>query len=262
MSWRDLLVSAAATAVLGLVLLALIWPSERKGARVLGRWGVADPSPAEVGYAVIYLKRRRVWYPVMFVGVSLVTSAAGFGGPGRDDQPFLLQLVVVLLAGALLAELWAQRPPRGRPRSAVLTPRRITDLVPAWSIGLAVLLFVFDAVVSVAGLAGTAWARSGRIAPQWPLLGAFGVALVGAGACWLAVRRPVAGEPRADDALRVRSARVALGLTIGALAMVFSVDGTSRFGIPATLFVPVIGLIGWVWTVRQPSRVPSIASRG
>ena len=53
----------------GLVILAILWPTRRSGVRLLGRWGVADPSEAELAEALTYLRRRRFWYPWLFLGL-------------------------------------------------------------------------------------------------------------------------------------------------------------------------------------------------
>ncbi len=71
------------------------------------------------------------------------------------------------------------------------------------------------------------WAQRLQPDPGPVLLGALLVSLIGAGIVWLAVRRPAVGEPRADNALRLRSARVGAGLTMATLGVLFSTGGSN-----------------------------------
>ena len=151
MSGEKIVIGVGLAAAMGLVLLLILWPSPRKGERVLARWGVHDPSDAEVADAVGYLKRRRITYPWTFLAVS-----AGYSTLTGDDSSFLSALLSALVVGALLAELWAQRPTRGAPRSALLVPRRMRDLVPLWSAGAFAVLFVVVVGTAVAAVTSPA----------------------------------------------------------------------------------------------------------
>src|SRR3954447_18777959 len=88
--------------VLGLTILIVLWPGEKHGKRLLTRWGVPDPDAAEVALAVRYLKRRRLWYPWLFLAI-----------PPLLDDKTTGSILAVLLLGRLIAELLAQRPVRG-----------------------------------------------------------------------------------------------------------------------------------------------------
>ncbi|SFW91567.1 hypothetical protein [Amycolatopsis australiensis] len=193
MPWDNVLGVALVTGLAGLAILIVLWPGEKHGKRLLRRWGVPDPDPAEVALAVRYLKRRRLWYPWLFLAIPpLLDRTAG-------------SLFTTLMLGGLIAELLAQRPSRGPRREAVLSRRTLTGLVPAWALGMSVLA----AAGSIVNLART---------DRWTSLAVSAGAFVVAWAiALLAVRRPAAGD-RADLALRCRSARVAIGLGIATCA--------------------------------------------
>ncbi|MEQ0558611.1 hypothetical protein ABJI51_05990 [Amycolatopsis sp. NEAU-NG30] len=193
MLWDTVLGVALIMGLAGLAILIVLWPGEKHGKRLLVRWGVPDPDAAEVALAVRYLKRRRLWYPWLFLAIPPVLDSTGAGS-----------IVATLLLGGLIAELLAQRPSRGPRREAELTPRTLLGIVPAWVLELAALA----AAGSIVHLALTAQGRLLAIAA--------GTIVVCAAIAALAVRRPAAGAPRADLALRCRSARVAIGLGIGA----------------------------------------------
>ncbi|MGW5744233.1 hypothetical protein [Amycolatopsis sp. NPDC003861] len=193
MPWDNVLAVALFTGVLGLAILIVLWPGQKHGKRLLERWGVAEPDAGEVDLAVRYLKRRRLWYPWLFLAI-----------PPLLDDTTTGSILATLLLGGLIAELFAQRPSRGPRREADLAPRTLLGVVPAWILVLGVLA----AAGSLVHLGLTA---------QWKLLAvAAGTALVSAAITLLAVRRPAVGAARADLALRRRSARVAVGLGIGA----------------------------------------------
>lgn len=248
---KDYLLAAVITAAIGLVVLYLTWPGDRAGAKLLARWGAEDPTPSEVASAVTYLKRRRLWYPVVLIAFSVLAPWTVARGVRPDGTS---QVLAVLLGGALLAELCAQRPQRNGLRAALLVPRRLTDLVSWWSIGLAVVLLAFDIAHAALVLAGHVGPHTPADAGGSALTTAVAVTAAGAATCWLAVRRPVAGETRIDQALRVRSARVGLGLTIGALGLVSSAFGDDSLQF-AGFLLALVGLAGWYHTARW-SRLP------
>ncbi|MEV6904512.1 hypothetical protein [Amycolatopsis sp. NPDC051372] len=174
----------------GLAILFVLWPGRRQGARLLAKWGLPDATPDQVSVAVRYLRRRRLWYPWLFVGLPLIPGAADFANANDVSA-----IMTVLLFGGLIAEVLAQRPAPSARREAVLAPRGILDYAPKWAI----------VVTSLAALAATVHlAATG----QWTLFGVTAAATVVAwGVVLLAVRRPAAGDPDIDLALRA-AARV------------------------------------------------------
>ncbi|MEU8638818.1 hypothetical protein AB0C38_42080 [Amycolatopsis sp. NPDC048633] len=231
MPWDNVLAVALFTGLIGLVILIVLWPGEKHGRRLLERWGVPDPDAAEVALAVRYLKRRRIWYPWLFLVIPPVLDGTGAG-----------TIVATLLLGGLIAELFAQRPARGPRREAVLVPRTLRDIVPVWALAL-------SGLASAGAIVRLAWTA------QWtPLAAAAGTTVV----CWvitaLAVRRPAAGEPRADLALRRRSGRVAIGLGIA---------GCAAIGWPAgnlgSLLAVVAGLAAFLAVTAPVKRQPAPA---
>ncbi|MFD2415232.1 hypothetical protein [Amycolatopsis pigmentata] len=227
--------------VVGLVLLFLLWPGDRQGVRLLRRWGVAEPLEQDVADAVRYLRRRRFWYPWLFLGIPAVANT-GVTIDGEGDTAWVV--VYTILFGSLLAEILAQRPSREPRRSASLAQRGILDFAPLW----ALIVFGIGTVVTVLRLTMTG---------HWLELAA---ALVGTALAWLivflAVRRPSIGRPEVDYALRTRSARVAVGLGIAG---------------PASLVGPVTNLAGLLFQVlsivaflaiAQPDRHRAAAATG
>ncbi|MEV6642862.1 hypothetical protein [Amycolatopsis sp. NPDC051371] len=231
MPWDNVLAVAFFTGLIGLTILIALWPGEKHGKRLLERWGVPDPDAAEVALAVRYLKRRRLWYPWLYLAIPPVL---GDTGPGT--------IITTLLVGGLIAELLAQRPSRTPRREAVLAPRTLTDVVPIWAL-------VLSGLASAGALVRLVWTA------QWTLLAAaVGTTVV----CWvitaLAVRRPTASELRADLALRRRSGRVAIGLGIAACAAIGWPGGNL-----GSLLAVVAGLAAFLAVTAPVKRQPAAA---
>jgi hypothetical protein len=222
----DTIATAAATGVVGLLILVTLWPGPKHGRRLLHRWGIPQPDAAEVATAVRYLRRRRLWYPWLYVAIPLLPIGFdSFGGT----------VLTTLLAGGLLAELLAQRRSREPVREAMLASRSLGGFLPVW-------ITVLTAVVMVAALAHLA------VDARWTL---FGVCVLAAAVAWgialLAVRRPPAGTIRVDAALRHRSARVALGL--GAAACTAISWQVGDFG---SFVAVVVGIATFLAVVTPP----------
>ncbi len=231
MPWDNVLGVALISGLIGLAILIVLWPGEKQGKRLLVRWGVPGPDAGEVALAVRYLKRRRFWYPWLYLALPPLLDDAS---PGT--------LFATLLLGGLIAELLAQRPSRGRRREAELAPRTLLGIVPAWALVLG-------------GLAAAAAIVHLALTSQPKLLAiAAGTVVVCAAITLLAVRRPPAGAARADLALRRRSARVAVGLGIGAVTAV---------GWPAgdftSFLVVVLGLAAFLAVTAPVKREPAAA---
>ncbi|TDQ04279.1 hypothetical protein [Labedaea rhizosphaerae] len=232
---HDVLLTAGLTTAFGLYLFVLLWPDRRRSLKLLHRWGVRQPTEADVTEAQTYLKRRRYWYPVLFLGLPFVT------GPLHvlpDENPGT-GIIATLVGGGLLAELLAQRRPRHTHREAVLARRVVTDLVPWWALAV----FAATAVAAVVRLS----ARH-----VWADLGVAGAAVLATGLIVvLAMRRPVSGTIEVDLALRLRSARVAtaLGIVVAAAQTDLPAGPWSWLGTALALAV--------AWSVVAPlKRVP------
>ncbi|VVJ19968.1 Uncharacterised protein [Amycolatopsis camponoti] len=231
MPWDNVLAVGLLSGLIGLAILIVLWPGEKHGKRLLVRWGVPDPDAGEVALAVRYLKRRRLWYPWLYLAIPPVLDDTG---PGT--------IITTLLVGGLIAELLAQRPSRTPRREAVLAARTLTDIVPIWAL-------VLSGLASAGSIVHLAWTA------QWTLLAAAAGTTV---VCWvitaLTVRRPAVGEQRADLALRRRSGRVALGLGIAACA---------ALGWPAgnlgSLLAVVAGLAAFLAVTAPVKRQPAPA---
>ncbi|MFJ9785139.1 hypothetical protein ACIRSS_36595 [Amycolatopsis sp. NPDC101161] len=231
MPWDNVLGVALFAGLIGLAILIVLWPGEKHGKRLLVRWGVPDPDEAEVALAVRYLKRRRLWYPWLFLAIPTLLDDGGVGS-----------VVATLLLGGLIAEVLAQRPSRAPRREADLAPRTLSAIVPAWVLVLGVLA----AAGSVAHLVVTA---------QWKLLAfAAGTVVLCAAITALAVRRPAAGAARADLALRCRSARVAIGLGIGAVTAIGWPGGNL-----VSFLMVIVGLAAFLAVTAPLKRLPAAA---
>lgn len=204
--------TAVYVGVAGLVLTVVLWPTPSTGKRLLKKWQVADPTEAQVTDAVRYLRKRRLLYPWIYL--------AGAFGPDFGDD--MTHLVIIVLGGALLAELIALRPPRSSQRVASLTPRGLTDIA---SKGVLLSYVVIALGVLVHLGVQQQWQRM-----VWLAVSVAVVAVI----IWAAVARPATGDERVDMALRTRSVHVSAGL--GAAVAWALVPG--KFGF--------IGILVWI----------------
>lgn len=244
---QNVLVSALVTVGTGLVLLLLLWPTPDRAVKLLARWGVPDPDEAGRAEALRYLKRRRLVYPFVYV-------ASGFALTGIMTSPGWSAILVSLLTGAVVAEVLAQRPRRGSVREAALTSPGVRDLLSPWTTGTWAVLAVAAIGVPAAALLGAPLPTMPPPGPVLPLVLAVGSTLAGILVVGLAVRRPPALLDRADEALRLRSARVGAGLAMAALG----VSGLGwNTGAGAGLFLA--GLVGWLATTARVRPVPATA---
>jgi hypothetical protein len=292
------------TAIAVGVMLLVMWPTERSGTRLLRDWGVPDPDPDQVDEAVSYLRQRRFLYAVLFV---LVPPLANLVLPDTTGVPGLA-IAVPLLGAMVIAELFAALRPASGVRVASLNPRDWRDLVPRWAVVAGVVLVVLVVVWSAAGLVAQPWVNryAAALAAQeenppagghvdysdgWlaemttPVslfaLGSAAVAVaLTALLVRLAVRRPAVADEAVDAALRVRTARVAVGICLGWLGTAVTLaterirffpdqEEAGLLGLPArpawlvpeldtvssvVAVVAVLGAIGcWIW-VANPSR--------
>ncbi|SEP51444.1 hypothetical protein [Amycolatopsis saalfeldensis] len=238
MQFDNALAVALTCGVFGLVILIVLWPGERQGTRLLTKWGLPEATPDQVSTAVRYLRRRRFWYPWLFIGLPLIPHAGDLQDSNGGGA-----IVVTLLVGALIAELFAQRPARTARREATLTTRRMVDFVPPWA--LVVNLLAMLAAVAHLALLG-----------QWTM---FGITLAADAAAWLvamlAVRRPAEGDPVVDLALRCRSARVAIGLGAGLCAMTGWTAGNL-----SSLVAFVVTVAAFRAIAAPPGKLPATAA--
>jgi hypothetical protein len=198
----------------GLVLLVALWPTRSTGKRLLKSWKVTDPTPAQIDDAIRYLKRRRLLYPWLFVGLTFVPLVSGRGTGS---------LAAIVLGGTLLAELLATQLHREGPhRVASLTPRGLFDIASQY------VLIAYAAVVAIGLVLLLVDLQIGQVPALVVSVGA--VALV----TWAAVARPADGDEQVDRALRTRSVHVSAGL--GAAVVGALVGGVFA----------IVGVVAWV----------------
>jgi hypothetical protein len=238
--------------ICGLVLMLLTWPMAGAGRRMLRRWGdIAEPDRDQIAVVVRYLRERRLLVvPLMFLAPLTARAMPAIVGPLGSYH-----LLGSLLVAWLLAEVAATvRPRRGLVRTASLVRREW--LVPRWAVGLHLGL----AVAVVLTVVAAPWAGG------WYLIVLTVVtSLVVYGIAWLAMVRPAgAADDDVDTALRVCSARVALGVGIllaGLLAdaggnrLAFVAEGWVRMAASvAVSTVTVAALLGWSGVITSPRR--------
>ena len=236
----------------GLVYLALLWPTNQTATRLLQRWGVPEPTDAERAEALTYLRRRRIWYPWLFLGLPVAATATGLSSSKNNTS---WSIVAMLLIGALLAEAFAQRRKDAPVRAAVPVRRGLTDIVPTWALAVHAVTAVGALALLGSALAGVGWARQWY--SSWPPRTLW-IAFAGAGLTillvWmvvaLALRRPPVAELRIDGLLRAPSARVPIGLGTAALCALIG-SGGSTLG--AVLFAA--GVLFWS-IIANPVRTP------
>ncbi|MEQ4210445.1 hypothetical protein [Actinopolymorpha sp. B9G3] len=268
MPGMDVVVGALLVVLLLLAFagLAFSWWDVRRerGRRFLTRWGVSEPTE-QADTAARYLRHRRLLHPFVFsallVGVNVMT-----GVNGLPDPDWGLVLLGALHATLLVAEVVVAVRRRLEPvRVASLARRRFTDVVPSFALALqAAMTLVLVAAAGVA-LAVQPWADSvgawrrrhdDEIGPSspigilewdpppqgttviWLLLG---IGLAVALAAFAVVRLTLTRGPVADDvvdaALRVRTARVAVGtgLLLTAVPLVGIVSRIGEVGVLASI---------------------------
>ena len=218
-------IAMAAFVATGLLLLAVLWPNEANGARLLKKWGVAEPTAAQAREGLLYLRRRRLLYPWLYAALYFVPKWG-------DDVD---QIMVVVLAGTLLAELLALRPQRGARREALLTPRGLFDFASKWVVG-SYAVFVLGAASYLV------------IHPRWAALAWLAGSVLAVGlVIWAAVTRPTGGDQAVDLALRTRSVHVTAGL------------GTAVVGGLVHPWVGVLGLLAWISMANTKPEAAKIA---
>ncbi|MER5393764.1 hypothetical protein [Saccharopolyspora sp. NPDC002686] len=267
--FRSFLVMALVAGLVGLLVLIPLWPTKQGGRALLRRWQIAEPADEQIAHAVTYLRRRRFWYPVLFVLIPLVAGLL-FEGSTTGFPVF----VMILFGGGLLAELLALRPNEHRVREAVLVRRGVLDVVPQWGL-------VVHAVVAVLALA----VASANAAGRGSIVEGSATAFVGVPLCaalvaivlWAAVARPADGDVELDRVLRVRSGRIALALGTVLQAALLStacqslegaalpaqapgwVVGTADLTRPLGLAVSVLSIVVWLVLARPPRRAQRTA---
>lgn len=250
----------------GALLLLILWPTKRSGPRVLRNWGVQAPTEEQGRVARVYLRQRRVLYAVFLV----------VGGPLGLDNGYVGVFLAALLLGELISMV---RPVRGRTRVATLTRRGLSDVLPRWMIAV----HIVAAVLSIAAMAVVFGARAGAVAQAWawpwiPLFTTVGSVVAVYVVAWLAVARPAVGDPEVDAALRMRSARVMIGLGTmfaavqfaDALAVAAGLERQGNLAVPAWMtdvdvhavgvVAVLLGLVAWGTMVSTKAFRTGLAS--
>lgn len=260
MSFGDWVALIVVESLFALLVNVILWPTKGSAKRLLRRWLVSDPTEAELAEALTYLRRRRIWYPWLLIGLPVLFDYTGVLPREQDDS---WSFPAVLFIGALLAELFAQRRGRRPVRAAIPVRRGLTDIVPGWALILLTVAALGAFVLLGGALAGVGWARNWY--PNWSmrllwiaLIAAMLVVLVVWAVAGLALRRPPIAELRIDPVLRTRSARVPVGLGIATLCALIG-GGQNDF---RGVIIIVAGLFLWsaiASPVRRRRARPALA---
>jgi hypothetical protein len=132
--------------IYGGVVTLVVWPRYWTGRRFLLRWHIGEPDDAQIATAVRYLRRRRLPVVPLLLLTGAVLAALGFapsGGSPQDGLAFLAALLVALLLAELLPAI---RPvPDARPSRP--------PLVPSYAVRLYATLLAVTVAAALAGLA-------------------------------------------------------------------------------------------------------------
>ncbi|MDA3643173.1 hypothetical protein LZ318_20800 [Saccharopolyspora indica] len=199
-----------------LVLAAIYWFDRRGARKLVTKWGVPEPSEAQVATALRYRRLRWACYPLLVPAMMWITHVM----TGTDQYRFT-SIPTALLLAAAIAELLATRkhaPPVARPLFA---------LVPRWALAVYGLLLLTTLVTAIFDLSAQQLATSTLaevnassvhsttrldIPIAVPLLATAAGLLAVAVVLWCSATRSFSPDDAVDLALRTRSARVALAL--------------------------------------------------
>lgn len=283
-------------------LVRLSMPGDGAARAALRRWAPdLDATPTRIAVVRRQLIRQRLPLAVLVLALCWGPPLHGalVGSRDVDVVAWLLSISWYLLVGclvvsALLAEALATLArPRGPVRAASLRPRRAADLVPRPGLVAFAALASIVLAVAIAAVARLrdlsspsrideeslplrkAAALHGRPYAWAALIGVLVTVALVAWTVRLATRRPaISDDAELDAALRVRSARVALGLGLAmtgllavmscealrAAATLLDGPGSGSFWadlgdlVGATL--ALAGLVGWFVVAHPPWRWP------
>lgn len=235
--------------MLGL-LLALFWPTLRSGRRLLRNWGVPEATREQAAVAKTYLLSRRVLYVVFIVVIGQIVRTYT-----NDDTS--TTYVGSVLAGLLLSELVvAVRPVRGGTRVASLSPRTWRSLLTRWSVVAHLITVGLVLACSLAlMLAGQPFDAVPVIALV-SLLAVYGLVR-------LAVIRPAVGDLEVDTALRIRTARVMVGIgtmlgaqLLSSQLLQLSTVTDLKWARPVSCGTVLVGAVVWI-LITNPLHKPA-----
>lgn len=242
----DWLEWALGAALLLLVVVVVLSPSLGSGKRVLRTWGIRDPNDEQAAEARIYLLQRRVLYVFLFMGLRPASGALDLDDLRLPGLGIFGPLVAAMLIGELISLWW----PVGGVRSASLERRGWRDLVPRWAVGTVLVLVALVVVFAVAAptplgdrLTGVAYAAGCLV-------------LVGL-VVHLAVRRPSGTDEAVATALRLRTARVAVGIGFAWLgtALTLMVRGDITGWSGNAMYVLLAAVLAWIWIANGTQKV-------
>jgi len=229
-----------------LVLFLALWPTRRGVTKLLRRHDPAEPTDTEIDSALRQLFLRRLPYPAVFLGFTIVATGALL--PYERIGGHVIALVVATV-GLLLAEVITWVTTRGGARL------QRQPVIPWWTITLAAAPLAVLALLGAATLLGQGWAV--QLVPQ----AGTALAIVAVAATtymviiWLVAHRPpVRGPARIDSLLRARAARfsVLLALLTSAAIAVHCAARELAFGVAG---VALVGALAASW--QRPPQASS-----
>lgn len=220
--------------VSGLVVVAFavaLWSHRTRARKMAQKWGIPDPTSDQVDEVLRYRRSRLACYPLLYVMFEICSGLLGHpahnqndaaGGSGYPGSPLLL----MFLCGAVLAELRGLRGGRQRPARPIRL--RPVDVISRWGVGVYATLVLMTFVLGLIDLQAQphitpsvlrlahSYGNNGQLGVPIivPFVGTAVILLLVAFVLWSAQSRSFSPDSEIDRGLRIRSARVALGLGI------------------------------------------------
>lgn len=210
--------------VLGIAVA--LWSNRAQARKLVRKWGIADPTHDQIDEVLRYRRFRLAYYPLLFVTFGILFGLFGPLGQEQDSSDHAPLLLPMFGCGAVLAELHALH----RARRRGLRPVRLllADVLSRWGVGLHAALVLLTFVLGLVDLQAQPHITPSvlRLARAdgddghlgfpiaVPFAGTAVVLLLVALVLWSALTRSFSADAEVDRALRIRTARVALGLGI------------------------------------------------
>ncbi|MEB3367770.1 hypothetical protein [Saccharopolyspora mangrovi] len=218
-------------AVVVVAFAVTLWSHRTRARKMAQKWGIPDPTSDQVDEVLHYRRSRLACYPLLYVMFGICSGLLGHpahnqnhaaDSGGYPGSPLLL----MFLCGAVLAELRGLH--RGRQRPVRPNRLRLVDVISRWGAGVYATLILMTFVLGLIDLQAQphitpsvlrlahSYGNNGQLGVPItvPFVGTAVILLLVAFVLWSAQSRSFSPDSEIDRGLRIRSARVALGLGI------------------------------------------------